>query len=121
MELNEALMGGRARESIPRLSPYHGNIAEDRPARHRVAEAGVPGGHVGDGATALWSRIPMTADEDAKRLIRERECLVGRRTRLANRMKATWLGIGHSQFQPTPRKAANRLEQYTSRRASRYR
>jgi len=35
------------------------------------------------------ARVPTIAEEDAKRPNRERECLVGERTRIVNRMKAT--------------------------------
>jgi transposase len=35
------------------------------------------------------ARVPTMAEEDAKRPNRERECLVGERTRIVNRMKAT--------------------------------
>jgi len=35
------------------------------------------------------ARVPTMAEEDAKRANRERECLVGERTRIVNRMKAT--------------------------------
>ena len=35
------------------------------------------------------ARLPTIAEEDAKRPNRERECLVGERTRIVNRMKGT--------------------------------
>ena len=35
------------------------------------------------------ARVPTIAEEDAKRPNRERECLVGERTRIVNRIKAT--------------------------------
>jgi len=50
-----------------------------------------------------------TAEEDAKRPNRERECLVGERTRIVNRMKATLARLGVRNFKPTLRKAAERL------------
>ncbi len=40
---------------------------------------------------------------------RERECLVGERARIANRMKATLARLGIRNFKPTLRKAAERL------------
>src|SRR5712671_6430738 len=49
------------------------------------------------------------AEEDAKRPNRERECLVGERTRIVNRMKGTLARLGIRNFKPTLRKAAERL------------
>src|ERR1700736_5465898 len=40
---------------------------------------------------------------------RERECVVGERTRIVNRMKATLARLGIRDFKPTLRKAAERL------------
>jgi transposase len=39
-------------------------------------------------------RVPTIAEEDAKRPNRERECLVGKRTRIVNRMKAALARLG---------------------------
>jgi transposase len=39
-------------------------------------------------------RVPTIAGEDAKRPNRERECLVGERMRIVNRMKATRARLG---------------------------
>jgi len=55
------------------------------------------------------ARIPTIAGEDAKRPNRERECLVGERTRVVNRIKATQARLGIRNFKPSPRKAAERL------------
>jgi transposase len=55
------------------------------------------------------ARVPTIAEEDAKRPNRERECLVGERTRIVNRMKATLARLGIRDFKPTLRKAAERL------------
>ena len=54
--------------------------------------------------------IASLEEEDAKRPGREREALVGERTRIINRFKSTlaWLGIGW--FKPQLRNAASRLE-----------
>jgi transposase len=54
--------------------------------------------------------IPTLEDEDARRPSRERESLVGERTRIINRMKAilAWLGI--RGFNPKLRKAPQRLD-----------
>ncbi len=54
--------------------------------------------------------IPSLADEDAKRPSRERENLVGERTRLGNRMKATLVRFGIRSFRPTLRTAPEQLE-----------
>ena len=54
-------------------------------------------------------RVPTIAEEDAKRPNRERECLVGERTRLVNRMKGTLAQLGIRNFRPTLRKAAEHL------------
>src|SRR2546430_10861071 len=55
------------------------------------------------------ARVPTLAEEDAKRPNRERECLVGERTRIVNRIKATLARMGIRNFKPTLRKAAERL------------
>ncbi|HJU16347.1 MAG TPA: transposase [Stellaceae bacterium] len=54
--------------------------------------------------------IPTLGEEDAKRPSRERESLVGERTRLGNRIKATLARLGIRGFKPTLGKAAERLE-----------
>jgi transposase len=54
--------------------------------------------------------IPTIEDEDAKRANRERETLVRETTRLVNPMKACLMRFGVRGFDPTLRKAANRLE-----------
>jgi transposase len=55
------------------------------------------------------ARVPTIAEEDAKRPNRERERLVGERTRIVNRMKGTLARLGIRNFKPTLRKAAERL------------
>ena len=55
------------------------------------------------------ARVPTIAEEDAKRSNRGRECLVGERTRIVNRIKATLARLGNRNFKPTLRKAAERL------------
>jgi transposase len=55
------------------------------------------------------ARVPTIVEEDAKRPNRERECLVGERTRIVNRMKGTLARLGIRNFKPTLRKAAERL------------
>jgi transposase len=53
--------------------------------------------------------IPTIEEEDAKRPSRERESLVGERTRIINRMKSTLARLGIRGFKPTLRKAPERL------------
>jgi transposase len=40
------------------------------------------------------ARVPTIAEEDAKRPNRERDCLVGERTRIVNRIKSTLARLG---------------------------
>jgi transposase len=54
--------------------------------------------------------IPSLDEEDAKRPNRERENLMGERTRLLNRMKACLVRWGIRNFNPTSRQASERLE-----------
>ena len=54
--------------------------------------------------------IPSLEAEDARRAHRERASLVGERTRVVNRMKATLVRLGIRGFNPALRKAAERLE-----------
>ena len=53
--------------------------------------------------------IPTLEEEDAKRPNREREGLVGERTRIVNRMKSTLARLGIRGFKPTLRRAPERL------------
>jgi transposase len=53
--------------------------------------------------------IPTLEEEDAKRPNREREKLVGDRTRIVNRMKSTLARLGIRTFKPTLRKAEEKL------------
>ena len=55
--------------------------------------------------------IPSLQEEDSKRPTRERENLVGERTRIINRMKACLVRFGIRNFKPTLRKAPERLNQ----------
>src|SRR3954469_21756164 len=54
--------------------------------------------------------IPSLEDEDARRPTRERECLVGERTRIVNRIKAALVRLGVRGFKPTVRKALEHLD-----------
>lgn len=53
--------------------------------------------------------IPSLEEEDARRAHRERENLVGERTRAINRMKSTLIRLGIRDFNPKLRNAAARL------------
>src|SRR2546421_928099 len=48
----------------------------------------------GERGHCSMARVPTSAEEDAKRPNRERECLVGERTRIVNRMKGTLARLG---------------------------
>jgi transposase len=61
----------------------------------------------GERGHCSMARVPTIAEEDAKRPNRER--LVGERTRIINRIKATLARLGIRDFKPTLRKAAERL------------
>ena len=63
----------------------------------------------GERGHCTMARVPTIAEEDAKRPNRERECLVGERTRTVNRMKGTLARLGIRNFKPTLRKAAERV------------
>ena len=54
--------------------------------------------------------IPSLEEEDAKRPSREREKLVGERTRIGNRIKSTLAWLGIRGFKATLRTAAQQLE-----------
>src|SRR6184192_1592311 len=63
----------------------------------------------GERGHCSMARVPTIAEEDAKRPNRERDCLVGERTRIVNRIKSTLTRLGIRNFKPTLRKAAERL------------
>jgi transposase len=54
--------------------------------------------------------IPTLEEEDARRPSRERETLVGERTRTVNRMKSVLARLGIRGFKPELRKAPQRIE-----------
>src|SRR3954467_5153795 len=54
--------------------------------------------------------IPTLEQEDARRPTRERECLVGERTRIVNRIKAALARLGVRGFKSTMRNALERLD-----------
>ena len=53
--------------------------------------------------------IPTLEEEDARRPNRERESLIGERTRIVNRMKAVLAWLGIRNFKPTLRKSPDRV------------
>jgi transposase len=63
----------------------------------------------GERGHCSMARVLTIAEEDAKRPNRERDCLVGERTRIVNRIKSTLARLGIRSFKPTLRKAAERL------------
>src|SRR5690242_4008283 len=60
----------------------------------------------GERGHCSMARVPTIAEEDAKRPNRERDGLVGERTRIVNRIKSTLARLGIRNFKPTLRKAA---------------
>ena len=54
--------------------------------------------------------IPSLEEEDARRAHREREKLVGERTRIVNRLRASLVRLGIQGFNPKLRRAPERLE-----------
>ena len=64
----------------------------------------------GERGHCSMARVPTIAEEDAKRPNREREYLVGERTRIVNRMKSTLARLGIRSFKPHLRKAPERLD-----------
>jgi transposase len=63
----------------------------------------------GEAGHCTMVAIPTLEEEDAKRPTRERENLVGERTRVINRMKAALARLGIRNFNPGLRSAAERL------------
>src|SRR5881398_3072572 len=59
----------------------------------------------GERGHCSMARVPTIAEEDAKRPNRERDCLVGERTRIVNRIKSTLARLGIRNFKPALRKA----------------
>jgi transposase len=57
----------------------------------------------GERGHCSMARVPTIAEEDAKRPNRERDCLVGERTRIVNRIKSTLARLGIRNFKPTLR------------------
>jgi transposase len=64
----------------------------------------------GEPGHCSMAAVPTLEEEDARRPNREREGLVGERTRIVNRMKSHLARLGIRGFKPTLRKAPERLE-----------
>src|SRR5947209_12652637 len=63
----------------------------------------------GERGHCTMAAVPTAEEEDAKRPNRERESLVGERTRIVNRMRSALARLGVRGFRPTLRKACERL------------
>ena len=64
----------------------------------------------GERGHCSMAAVPTLEEEDAKRPSRERESLVGERTRTVNRIKSSLTRLGIRGFKPTLRRAPERLE-----------
>ena len=64
----------------------------------------------GEAGHCTMVAVPGIEEEDAKRPTRERENLVAERTRIVNRMKATFARLGIRDVNPALRKTAERLD-----------
>lgn len=64
----------------------------------------------GEPGHCTMAAVPTLEEEDAKRPSRERESLVGERTRIVNRMKGALARLGIRGFKPGLRGAPERLE-----------
>src|SRR4051812_25519391 len=64
----------------------------------------------GEPGHCTMAAIPTLEEEDARRPNRERESLVGERTRILNRIKANLARLGIRGFKPTVRGASERLD-----------
>src|SRR4051795_4804248 len=67
----------------------------------------------GERGHCSMARVPTISEEDPKRPNRERDCLVGERTRIVNRIKSTLARLGIRNFKPilrgpAPAKAGGR-------------
>jgi len=64
----------------------------------------------GEAGHCSMAATPSVEDEDARRPTRERESLVGERTRIVNRMKAAFARLGIRDVNPAQRKAFEKLD-----------
>src|SRR4051812_36493783 len=91
------------------VSREHRRAQTDRLGTGPLKRA-LPGWLRGEPGHCSMAAIPTLEQEDAKRPSREREGLVGERTRIVNRMKGALARLGIRGFKPTLRKAPERLE-----------
>ena len=96
-----------ARSSVA-VSREHRRAKTDR-IDTELLKRGFLGWLRGERGHCSMARVPTLAEEDAKRPNRERDSLVGERTRIVNRIKSTLTRLGIRNFKPTLRKAAERL------------
>ena len=94
--------------SIP-VSREHRRAKTDRLDTERLKRAFL-GWLRGEPDHCSMAAVPTLEEEDAKRPNREREVLVGERTRIVNRMKGTLARLGIRGFKPTLRRAPEHLE-----------
>ena len=94
--------------SIP-VSREHRRAKTDRLDTDRLKRAFL-GWLRGEPDHCSMAAVPTLEEEDAKRPNREREVLVGERTRIVNRMKGTLARLGIRGFKPTLRRAPEHLE-----------
>ena len=80
-----------------------------RNARHKMLIRVFLGWLRGESRHCKMVAVPTLSQEDAKRPSRERESLVGERTRIINRMKAALIRLGIRDFKPGLLKAPQRL------------
>lgn len=95
--------------SIP-VSREHRRAKSDRLDTQLLMRAFV-GWLRGEAKHCCMVAIPTIAAEDARRATREHETLVGERTRLVSRMKATLVRFGIRGFNVKLKQAAERLEE----------
>ena len=82
---------------MPRASRYRGSTAERKPtgSTPKSLKRGFLGWLRGANRRhCSMARVPTIAEEDAKRPNRERDGLVGERTRIVNRIKCSRAGLG---------------------------
>ena len=78
-----------------RVSRYRGEHRRAKTDRldTELLKRGFLGWLRGERGHCSMARVPTIAEEDAKRPSRERDCLVGERTRIVNRIKSTLIRL----------------------------
>jgi transposase len=105
-------VASRPSSCIRRASRYRASPAEPRRIGSilRCSSACFWDGCAASRVTAKWWRSPTLEEEDARRPSREREILVGERTRIINRMKAALVRLGIRGFKPGLLTAPQKLD-----------